>query len=1457
MMRMELRRTRNENRRAHTHGDRGNGRNVRRGVRSTDHAIASHLQKLCAGTACATVLAVLAMPSDSAHAACDNNAPTTGETVTCDAVPPNPDTAGIIGPTSDDVTVNVGPGSGVTNNAGPAIELRSGAEINVDGFIEAGNGTAIALNPAAAPTGTLLDQIVSVATVRAAQVRDVARNAATDGDAFDFTPGQPPATLPAPFIDGLASGSDGNTITITGPFVPGVSGWVLGTIDSRGASATGVNVDAGSFSTTLPTTPGFLVGDGGAGELYVHNGGVVGTMGNDSPAVSAAGNSALGVRVDGGSQIATSGDGSAAISVIADNQNFLFESVGGSSTIPLIETTGTNSPGIVMTGPGRSSAVLTIDGPDAIFRTEGDNSPLFSLRPDGLSSISAAIQESTLTTEGDNSDVLSIQTGNSSDGLIFLERVIARSSGEDAHAVRFDGATAGSTAAAILLSSTFETEGDASTAIFLSGAADNSSATFALADVTASTQGNDAPAFSTVEDGDVLGNGSVQTIDIFDSSFTTMGNNSPGFRSRHLVGGSAETLNFDNLTFATQGDNSGGLVVEGFSGDDSASSISGANTTISTEGANSPGISIGGGFGASSVQASDWLNFDITTTGANSGGFEFKAIGIDASSTVISMDDFNITTYGDGSFGFSIGAVDPASVAPVAVQNNLTSYAMSMVNIAIETHGDNAPGFFVQGLRPGATNSDQTFLGLSTSVTTSGDNSDGYTLGENFGRYVLADDYFSTIVLDNITSTTSGDNSDAFVISRFTNLTNDPARFGQLAPDGSIIRGSVPPDFFDGFSASGLNSRAVQNHGVIDGGADGIVLGDGIKGNFANSGIITAQGLDALVYDIDSAIDDIFELQPGGVVQGRVLAGLGEDTFILGGDGTDSFDVSLLDIDGTNSGEQYLGFDLVEKQDASTWTLTGTNTEIDNFAVNGGLLNVNGALPNGAFTVNGGTLGGIGTVGSFVANNGGTIAPGNSIGTLNVAGDIVFNAGSIYQVELDDQGSSDLIDAAGTATINGGTIAILATPGSFSNPVFTIIDGVNFGGQSYTIIEADGGVTGTFSDITDNVPDVDFVGIYTPTTVQLGLTGRGTESAKWVHPSSLSAGALTSRLFGETLRRRGGLVASGAMAGTGTGETLSLGYLSGSQSANALSAMSARSTFAADVPDAPFAAMPDPRRWAVWGAGLGAVTDVDASGGIPGWDSTTGGLAFGFERRLDQYAAPVIIGAAFGYTVTDVDVGASKADIDSYQFGLYAASSAGALSWSAALSYAFQSYDFTRPVAFGGGAVTALGSADGHAVTGALEAFYDVSGQLGYGAVSFGPLATLDAVYAERDGFTETGAGVLNLTVDGADMTQVITGLGLAGSMTRSLGSTSVTFDGRIAWEHVLGDRSATSMSSIPVAAASFVTNSAPIDRNRLAVGVGAAFDMSDRLSAHIRYDGSYSGSGIDHRGSAGLTIRF
>ncbi|WJJ94943.1 autotransporter-associated beta strand repeat-containing protein [Neopusillimonas aromaticivorans] len=90
--------------------------------------------------------------------------------------------------------------------------------------------------------------------------------------------------------------------------------------------------------------------------------------------------------------------------------------------------------------------------------------------------------------------------------------------------------------------------------------------------------------------------------------------------------------------------------------------------------------------------------------------------------------------------------------------------------------------------------------------------------------------------------------------------------------------------------------------------------------------------------------------------------------------------------------------------------------------VNGGRVVVNGTLAaNSTTTVNlAGMLGGSGYVGDLV--NQGTVAPGNSIGTLNVLGNYTATSGSVLAIEVDNNNAYDILKVSGTATLDSGSV---------------------------------------------------------------------------------------------------------------------------------------------------------------------------------------------------------------------------------------------------------------------------------------------------------------------------------------------------------------------------------------------------------------------------------------------------
>ncbi len=134
----------------------------------------------------------------------------------------------------------------------------------------------------------------------------------------------------------------------------------------------------------------------------------------------------------------------------------------------------------------------------------------------------------------------------------------------------------------------------------------------------------------------------------------------------------------------------------------------------------------------------------------------------------------------------------------------------------------------------------------------------------------------------------------------------------------------------------------------------------------------------------------------------------------------------------------------------------GRLTIVDTFQVgmllvDAGTLRVNQTINAANATIAGGArLDGTGTIIGNLTNNG-TLAPGNSIGTLTVNGNYVQNAGSVLEIEFDASGNIDLLAVTGSTTLTGGILRFVSLGGAE--------------GSGGTFLTASGGVTGTFASV--------------------------------------------------------------------------------------------------------------------------------------------------------------------------------------------------------------------------------------------------------------------------------------------------------------------------------------------------------------------------------------------------------
>ena len=123
-----------------------------------------------------------------------------------------------------------------------------------------------------------------------------------------------------------------------------------------------------------------------------------------------------------------------------------------------------------------------------------------------------------------------------------------------------------------------------------------------------------------------------------------------------------------------------------------------------------------------------------------------------------------------------------------------------------------------------------------------------------------------------------------------------------------------------------------------------------------------------------------------------------------------------------------------------------------------GKLIVDGWLTNSAVSVNGGTLGGTGYLGSVTVDASGTLAPGDPQGILHLSGNIVLASGAAMDYDLDGVSTDDEVSMpSGSLTFSGQ---------QFSNFGFTWTDG--FGQGTYTLVNAQS-ISGLGSNLSGSI----------------------------------------------------------------------------------------------------------------------------------------------------------------------------------------------------------------------------------------------------------------------------------------------------------------------------------------------------------------------------------------------------
>jgi outer membrane autotransporter protein len=554
------------------------------------------------------------------------------------------------------------------------------------------------------------------------------------------------------------------------------------------------------------------------------------------------------------------------------------------------------------------------------------------------------------------------------------------------------------------------------------------------------------------------------------------------------------------------------------------------------------------------------------------------------------------------------------------------------------------------------------------------------------------------------------------------------------------------------------------------------------------------------------------------------------------------------------------GGSLIKSGDG-TLSLSGSNTYTGSTTVNAGTLAVNGSITSPVTVNTGGSLGGNGTINSSVSiQSGGIFAPGNSIGTTTVNGSLTFAAGSVYRVEADAAGTSDRINVTGTpgtATISGGTVDVQAGAGTYQ------------ASTQYTILNATGGVTGAFSTVTSNLAFLTPLLSYDPNNVFLTLNRNDMSYASVaITPNQVAAATVLQNSVGATgdmatvmtaltglsapqsrsafdavggasiiaLRRSG----SAYLNGFGAQLNRRLGLVVVGDAAVQMTAFNSPIRLAAneslsDVQPLYAQALSKPagkerNRQPVrglWIQGYGGAQNTDGDDNASGSRLRSVGISGGIDGYVGE---DLVLGAAIsiGTSRVSYDDSSDSGHSRNNALGFYGSYVTGPWSFKGIAGVSLNNNSLQRHVTVGTLARIAKADFDSRDVSLYGEAAYDIK----LSRYVLQPIVALSYLGTRADGFTESGAGALNLDVDGQTT-----------KSTRSLIGARMNYDfdklklqARALWAHEFGNVNAplaASFSGAP-AAGTFYVSGVELKRDSLVLGLDASGEIRKGVNLFV-----------------------
>ncbi|MDD5644763.1 MAG: autotransporter outer membrane beta-barrel domain-containing protein, partial [bacterium] len=271
----------------------------------------------------------------------------------------------------------------------------------------------------------------------------------------------------------------------------------------------------------------------------------------------------------------------------------------------------------------------------------------------------------------------------------------------------------------------------------------------------------------------------------------------------------------------------------------------------------------------------------------------------------------------------------------------------------------------------------------------------------------------------------------------------------------------------------------------------------------------------------------------------------------------------------------------------------------------------------------------------------------------------------------------------------------------------------------------------------------------------------------------------------------------------------------------------------------------------IWVKGFGNYLDQDKRDHIDGYKAHTLGTTIGADFLVTDQIRTGVCG---GYAYSKIDskqLNIGDTDIDSYQGTLYGGYDGGPFYIDVAGSFAYNKYEGSRNINFGGITRTADSDYDGQQYSAYIGGGYTFETN----GLEITPMASLRYIYLYLDDYTESGADALNLKVDSQDYDMLQSGIGAR--FAYPIRNADMTFIPEIhgMWLYDFIGDSQQATSTFTGGGASFKTDGADPAQNSFDIGGSLMLIMTNKLSLLLSYDFEVKEDFTGHSGS--VTIKY